>query len=66
MPAGLLSIRLHDLRHSCATILVVAGKHAKYVQELPGHASITISRDTHTHVIEEMDGRLAYAVDEVL
>ena len=56
---GLPSIRLHDLRHTCATILLVAGKHPKYVQELLGHASISITLDTYSHVIEGMDGELA-------
>jgi len=60
------AIRLHDLRHTCATILLVAGKHPKYVQELLGHASISITLDTYSHVIEGMDGGLADAMDEAL
>ena len=32
--AGLSDARLHDLRHTCATILLMAGKHPKYVQEM--------------------------------
>jgi integrase len=63
--AELPAIRLHDLRHTCATILLVAGKHPKYVQELLGHASIIIiTLDTYSHVIERMDGGLAEAMDE--
>jgi integrase len=58
--------RLHDLRHTCATILLMAGKHPKYVQELLGHASISITLDTYSHVIEGMDGGLADAMDEAL
>jgi integrase len=64
--AGLPAIRLHDLRHTCATILLVAGKHPKYVQELLGHASISITLDTYSHVIEGMDGGLADAMDNAL
>lgn len=64
--AGLPAIRLHDLRHTCATILLMAGKHHKYVQELLGHASISITFDTYSHVIEGMDGGLADAMDEAL
>jgi integrase len=64
--AGLPPIRLHDLRHTCATILLMAGKHPKYVQELLGHASISITLDTYSHVIEGMDGGLADAMDEAL
>jgi integrase len=64
--AELPAIRLHDLRHTCATILLMAGKHPKYVQELLGHASINITLDTYSHVIEGMDGGLGDAMDEAL
>jgi integrase len=64
--AKIPAIRLHDLRHTCATILLMAGKHPKYVQELLGHASISITLDTYSHVIEGMDGGLAEAMDEAL
>jgi integrase len=60
------AIRLHDLRHTCATILLMAGKHPKYVQELLGHASINIMLDAYSHVIEGMDGGLPDAMDEAL
>ena len=64
--AELPAIRLHDLRHTCATILLMAGKHPKYVQELLGHASISITLDTYSHVIDGMDGGLGDAMDEAL
>ena len=38
--AGLRNICLHDLRHTCATLLLSQGTHPKLVQELPGHATI--------------------------
>jgi integrase len=59
-------IRFHDLRHTCATILLMAGKHPKCVQELFGHASISITLDTYSHVIEGLDGGLADAMDDAL
>ncbi len=64
--ADLPAVRLHDLRHTCATILLMAGKHPKYVQELLGHVSISITLDTYSHVIEGMDGGLGDAMDEAL
>ncbi len=64
--AGLPDIRLHDLRHTCATILLVAGKHPRYVQELLGHASNSTTLDTYSHVIEGMDGGLGGAMDKAL
>jgi integrase len=63
--AGLSACRLHDLRHTCATILLMAGKHPKFVQELLGQASIHIKLDTYSHIIEGMDGGLADAMNEV-
>ena len=38
--AGLPPIRFHDLWHTCATLLLSQGVHAKIVQDLLGHASI--------------------------
>jgi integrase len=58
--------RLHDLRHTCATILLMAGKHPRYVQELPGRVNISITLNTYSHVTEGMDGRLADAMDEAV
>lgn len=40
--------------------------HPKYVQELLGHASISQTLDTYSHVIEGMDGGFTDAVDETL
>ncbi len=44
----------------------MAGKHPKYVQELLGHASITLTLDVYSHVTEGMDGGLPDVVDETL
>jgi integrase len=48
---GLLRIRLHDLRHGCATFALHAGVHPKVVQERLGHADIGITLDTYSHVV---------------
>ena len=64
--AELPGIRLHDLRHTCATILLMAGKHPKYVQELLGHASINITLDTYSHVLPDMQEKAAKALEEAL
>jgi len=52
-------IRLHDLRHTHATLLLKAGVHPKIVQERLGHASITITLDRYSHVIEGMQTEAA-------
>ena len=65
--AGLpAATRFHDLRHTCATMLLKMGQHPKYVQELLGHASISITLDTYSHVIEGMGDGLADAMDGAL
>jgi integrase len=49
--AGLLAeTRLYDLRHACATLLLSSNIHPKYVQDLLGHASISQTLDTYSHV----------------
>src|SRR5262249_37670526 len=49
--AGLRRIRLHDLRHSYASILISAGVSPAYVQQQLGHALIKMTVDTYTHLI---------------
>lgn len=46
----LKKIRLHDLRHSCASIMIANGISMKQIQEWLGHASYTITADTYTHL----------------
>ena len=48
------SVRLYDLRHSCATLLLAQGEHPKVVSERLGHASITLTLDTYSHVVPGM------------
>ena len=57
-------IRCHDRRHTCATILLSRGVHAKCVQELLGHASVAQTLDTYYRVLPEMDGRIGDVMDE--
>lgn len=52
--AGLPPVRLHDLRHGAATLLLAAGHHMKVVQETLGLSSITIAADTYTSVLPEL------------
>ena len=55
--AELPDIRLYDLRHSHATLLMASGEHPKVVQERLGHATIQLTLDTYTHVIEGLQAR---------
>ena len=53
--AGLpLSVRLYDLRHSCATLLLAAGENPKIVSERLGHTSVKMTLDVYSHVLPTM------------
>ena len=52
--AKLPVMRIHDLRHSYATILLAAGEHPKVVQETLGHASVQLTLDTYSHLLPDM------------
>ncbi|TDC77486.1 site-specific integrase [Actinomadura sp. 7K507] len=54
MEAGLPPVRLHDLRHGAATILLRAGHDLKVVQETLGLSSISIASDTYTSVLPDL------------
>ena len=44
-------IRIHDLRHTCATLLLAQDVHPKVVQEILGHSQISLTLDTYSHVL---------------
>ncbi|MCJ7725145.1 MAG: site-specific integrase [Acidimicrobiia bacterium] len=60
--AGLPQIRLHDLRHTHATLALNAGVHPKVVSERLGHASVGITLDTYSHVMPSLQQEAADVV----
>ena len=64
--AGLPPIRFHDLRHTCATLLLSQGVHPKIVQELLGHASIQLTLDTYSHYLPDMQEKAVEAMQSAL
>jgi integrase len=60
--AGLPRIRVHDLRHTWASLALEAGVPAKVVQEILGHASVGITLDTYSHVVPAMREEAAATV----
>ena len=59
-------IRFHDLRHTCATLLLGKGVHPKFVQELLGHATIAITLDTYSHILPGMGDQTRLAIEDIL
>jgi integrase len=59
-------IRLHDLRHINATILLRQGVSAKVVQGRLGHSDVSTTLNIYSHVLEEVDREAAEKLDEVL
>lgn len=59
-------LRFHDLRHTCATLLLSEGVNAKIVSELLGHASITITLNTYSHVLPDVQDSAADAMEAAL
>ena len=59
-------IRLHDLRHTSATLLLDEGIPLKVVSERLGHSSVSITADLYQHVLEHMQSEATAAVGKVL
>jgi integrase len=64
--AQLPLVRFHDLRHTCATLLLGRNVNPKIVSEMLGHASIAITLDTYSHVLPNMQGEAAKAMEDAL
>jgi integrase len=64
--AGLPGIRLYDLRHTCATLLLLAEENPKVVSERLGHSTITLTMDTYSHVLPTMQQRAAEKMNLIL
>ncbi len=64
--AGLPHIRVHDLRHTTASILLEAGTHPKIVQDLLGHSTIRLTLDTYSHLTPALHRQAAHTVDLLL
>jgi integrase len=63
--AGVRPVRLHDLRHTWATLALQAGVHPKVVSERLGHATTGITLDVYSHVQPELDAQAASTVADL-
>ena len=64
--AGLSYLRLHDLRHIHATMLLKTGAHPRIVQERLGHSSIATTLDIYSHTVPGMQKAAAERLDTLL
>lgn len=56
-------LRIHDLRHTAASMLIAQGCHPKVVQEHLGHGSIVITMDRYGHLYPEDRSKVSDALD---
>ena len=61
-----LKLRLHDLRHSHATLMLKSGIRPKIVSERLGHATVAFTLDTYSHVVPGLQEAAATTFDELL
>ena len=59
-------VRLHDLRHTCATFLVAAGVPLRAIMEILGHSGISITSDTYAHVVPTLLSDAADRMNDLL
>lgn len=64
--AKLPQIRLYDLRHSCATLLLIADENPKVVSERLGHSTIRLTMDVYSHVLPTMQRKATEKLETML
>ncbi|HKA42991.1 MAG TPA: tyrosine-type recombinase/integrase [Burkholderiales bacterium] len=63
--AGLDGLRLHDLRHGCATFMLAAGVPSRAIMEVLGRSGIRVTMNTYAHVLPVLRQEAADAIDEL-
>jgi integrase len=63
--AKLPNIRLHDLRHSCATLLLAQGVNPRVVMETLGHSQVSLTLNTYSHVLPALQREAAAKMNAV-
>jgi integrase len=60
---GIDDVRLHDLRHTCASLAISAGANVKVVQKLLGHKTAVLTLDRYGHLFPDDLDAVAHAFD---
>ncbi len=64
--AELPRIRFHDLRHTCASLLLAQGVHPRMVMEILGHSQIGLTMNTYSHVMPTLRQEVAAQMEAIL
>jgi integrase len=64
--ADLPPMRFHDLRHACASLLLVQGVHPRVVMETLGHSQISLTMNTYSHVLPALQRDAADRMEAIL
>ncbi len=64
--AGIPRIRLHDLRHTAATLHLRQGTHPSIVAHMLGHSRVSMTLDVYSHVLPTMGAEAAKRMDALL
>ena len=59
-------VRIHDLRHTCSSLLIMQGAHPKEIQQQLGHSSISVTLDRYGHLFPDRQDKVADALDEII
>ena len=64
--AGINRIKFHELRHTCASVMAKAGVMPEYAQDRLGHADISLTMNTYTHILPEARADVAKKIEEAI
>lgn len=64
--AGVPRVRVHDLRHTCASLLLAQGVHPRVVMEILGHSQISMTMNTYSHVLPGVQEEAAKRMQDLL
>ena len=64
--SGVKPIRLHDLRHSHATVLINSGANIVAVSKRLGHSSVSITLDCYTHLLDKTAQELVDEINKII
>ena len=60
------TVRFHDLRHSCATLLIAQGVHLSVIKDILGHTQISTTANVYGHVLPDIQRDAASRLDDLL